>query len=173
MANVWLIGHDVNEELDPSVKFTGDSIKICWGDGSLSKVSMVVALVYRNAANVYKVIRQGYDANAGDTVGFEQANSGKCTGLAFAKDISLTSGIFNISGGTPYLLRLKLLYNEATPQPIVVESSSNFPTQGRCYDSSATIETSQITRKIRQCQFYQAPPEIFDYVLFSEEGLTK
>jgi len=73
----------------------------------------------------------------------------------------------------PYLLRLKLLYN-SDPQLLAVTSSTNdFPTQGKCYDSVAAISESGITRKVRQCHFFEAPPAIFDYVLFSNGSLVK
>jgi len=69
-------------------------------------------------------------------------------------------------------LRLKLLYNTDL-QPIVIQANSDLPEQGKCYESIASVQVSDVTRKIRQCQFFQAPPEIFDYVLFSESDLVK
>ena len=181
LANIWLIGHNEDGELDPSVNFPfNGQITLCWGantDMNDSTPALELALVYRDAANEYKVIRQGYDPVNGRTVGFNESfdkNGGNCAdGLAFGADIALSAGNFNLTAvDVPYLLRLKLLYNNES-QPIAVQSVSDLPEQGRCYESAAKIQASGITRKIRQCQFFQAPPEIFDYVLFSAGDLVK
>ena len=181
LANVWLIGHTEEGVLNPAISFPSNGqIKICWGEETTlgaSTPALELALVYQNASGEYKVIRQGYDPVNGRTVGFDEnvdKDGGNCAdGLAFSKDISLDGGVFNLTvSDKPYLLRLKLLYNSDL-QPIAIQANSNLPEQGKCYDSSAAIQTSGITRKIRQCQFFQAPPEIFDYVLFSTSDLVK
>lgn len=181
LANVWLIGHTEEGALDPAISFPyNGQIKICWGEETTlgsSTPALELALVYQNVGGEYKVVRQGYDPVNGRTVGFDESldkDGGNCdSNLAFGKDISLDSGAFNLTASDkPYLLRLKLLYNSDL-QPIAVQTNSNLPEQGKCYESSATVQVSGITRKIRQCQFFQAPPEIFDYVLFSTSDLVK
>lgn len=182
LANVWLVGHNENGGIDAGTHFPfNGQLKICWGENTTidnSTPALEVALVYKDG-NDYKVIRQGYDPNSGRTIGFiapDDIDGGNCpstAGLAFAKDINLAGGNFNLKASdAPYLLRLKLLYN-TKEQAIALNSSNNLPSQGKCYESSAKVETSGITRKIRQCQFYQAPPEIFDYVLFTTGDLIK
>lgn len=180
LANVWLIGHTEEGALNPAVYFPyNGQIKICWGENTTlgsSTPALELALVYQQGGE-YKVVRQGYDPVNGRTVGFDESldkDGGNCaSGLAFSKDISLDGGVFNLTAnGKPYLLRLKLLYNSEL-QPIAVQANSNLPEQGKCYESAATVQVSGITRKIRQCQFFQAPPEIFDYVLFSTSDLVK
>jgi len=180
LTNVWLIGHTADKSLDPSQKFGGSQIKICWGDSNMisdnNPPALEASLIYKNLSGVYEFIRAGFDPKGGRTKGFENVDSSSgtnCGNLAFAKDIDLTSKTFALpDGATPYLLRLKLLYNSDT-QPLAVSADSNLPNQGKCFDSSATITSSNITRKIRQCQFFDAPPAIFDYVLFSNGSLTK
>ena len=180
LANVWLIDHTEEGALNPAVSFPyNGQIKICWGEETTlgsSTPALELALVYQQGGE-YKVVRQGYDPVNGRTVGFDESldkDGGNCaSGLAFSKDISLDGGVFNLTvSGKPYLLRLKLLYNSEL-QPIAVQANSNLPEQGKCYESAATVQVSGITRKIRQCQFFQAPPEIFDYVLFSTSDLVK
>ena len=182
LANVWLVEHDENGEIDATTHLSFNSlITLCWGSSTTiddSTPALELALVYKNATGDYKVIRQGYDPNFGRTVGFDapdDLDGGNCSAnLAFAKkNINLASGNFGLKASdVPYLLRLKLLYN-TSDQPLAVASDNNFPSQGKCYESSAKVETSGITRKIRQCQFFQAPPEIFDYVLFTTGDLVK
>jgi hypothetical protein len=187
LTNVWLIGHTPppEEKFDPNQKFKGSKITICWGNanqvGAAIPPALEASLIYKDGAN-YKVIRAGFDPKNvnpqnGRTIGFESVDSSSgtnCGNLAFAKNIDLASGTFAmpVGGATPYLLRLKLLYNSES-QPLAVSADNNLPNQGKCFDSSATMTDSNITRKIRQCQFYEAPPAIFDYVLFSGSSLKK
>jgi len=180
-ANVWLIGHDAQGELNPSEFFPlNGKITICWGESTTidnSTPALEAILVYKDG-NDYKVIRSGVDPKSGRTTGFDAADDsdgGNCGNLAFAKNnvIDLASGTFILpANAIPYLLRLKLLYNTSS-QPLAVSADNNLPNQGKCFDSAATITDSNITRKIRQCQFFEAPPAIFDYVLFSTGDLTK
>ncbi len=181
LANVWLVGHTEEGAFDPSTHFPyNGQIKLCWGDStdlSASSPALELALVYQDSTGEYKVVRQGYDPVNGRTVGFDESldeDGGNCdSNLAFGKDVSLNSGVFNLAASDiPYLLRLKLLYNDDS-QSIAVQANSDLPQQGKCYESSASIQVSDVTRKVRQCQFFQAPPEIFDYVLFSTSDLVK
>jgi hypothetical protein len=180
LANIWLVEHNENGEINAATHLPYNSeITLCWGSSTTDAPvpALELALAYKDAAGDYKVIRQGYDPSSGRTVGFitpEDMDGGNCNAnLAFAKNIDLAAGNFNLTASdVPYLLRLKLLYN-TSDQPLAVSSGNNFPSQGKCYESSAKIEASGITRKIRQCQFFQAPPEIFDYVLFTTGDLVK
>ena len=179
LTNVWLIGHTPQGELNPSEAFPSNGkITICWGEKTTidnSTPALEVALVYKDGSS-YKVIRAGFDPKSDRTTGFDppdNSDGGNCGNLAFAKNIDLASGKFALpANAVPYLLRLKLLYNTSS-QPLAVSADNNLPQQGKCYDSAATISTSNITRKVRQCQFFEAPPAIFDYVLFSTGDLTK
>ena len=190
LANVWLIDHDDEGNIENSAFYRAQAeshfpfngqVTLCWGDETNlneSTPALELALVYEDIAGNYKVIRQGYDPVGGRTVGFDESfdkDGGNCANnLAFGKTISFNAGNFNLlSSDIPYLLRLKLLYNTES-KPIAIQTlNADLPEQGKCYESSASIQSSGVTRKIRQCQFYQAPPEIFDYVLFSTSGLVK
>ncbi len=181
---VWLLPHVANgEELDESgVGFPyNEKITVCWGDNPEDKSALEVILIYKGGvdADDFKIGRRVFDADYGRAAEnkFDQADDidGDNCGskLAFGENIDFTDFTHNFEGTKLYVLRLKLLYNNQ-PQPLAVSSESEkFPSQGNCYISTAGGEESGITRRVRQCQFYKSPPEIFDYVLFSEEDLTK
>lgn len=122
----------------------------------------------------FRIARRGYDPNVGRTGSnkFDSAGTSGCLGLAFNQTINLASDFGDLTGAILYALRLKLLYND-DPQPIKTSSPDDFPSQGKCYVSTATVEESGVTRKIQQCQTYKTPPAIFDYVLFSGGDLVK
>ena len=110
-----------------------------------------------------------YQARSPKTNFNDVVSGGSCGGTNFA----FNSGSINIPA-SPYLVRLKLLFND-TAQPIGVKGDNinSFPQQGNCYDSSATIAESGVTRKLRQCQLWSTPPSVFDSVLFSGENIER
>jgi len=170
---VWLIEHTNGGLGGYSFPATG-TITVCWGDGSES-IAVEVSLLYKDASGEFQVTRGAYDANPARGNEFERADrtgGGNCGDLQFAHDIDLGADLGVPPNAILYALRLKLLYND-TPQPLAVSGSSSFPSQGKCYVSTATVPESGITRKVQQCQFHEAPPGIFDYVLFSGEDLIK
>lgn len=174
---VWLIEHANGGLGGYSFPATG-KITVCWGDGTES-IAVEASLLYRDASGEFQVARGAYDADFGraSSTGFDSADQtggGNCGDLQYAEEIDFGGGDFgNLTGATLYALRLKLLYND-TLQPLAVQAEGgNLPSQGKCYTSTATVPESGITRKVQQCQFHEAPPGIFDYVLFSGQDLIK
>jgi len=178
LANIWLIGHDVDGGLDPSTYFPANgTVTVCWGDSTDTSgddtPALELALLYQDSGS-FKVARGAYDPKDRGNA-FELADDidgGNCGNLAFAKDVNLGADLGIPGGAIPYTLRLRLLYNSSA-NSLAVSASSNLPKQGKCYESTASIVESGVTRKVRQCQFFQSPPEIFDYVLFSGGNLSK
>ncbi len=178
LANVWLVGHTDEGTLDPSTYFPANGIiDVCWGDETTindNTPAIEVALLYKDGGD-FKVARGAFDPKTDRGNGFDAADEssgGNCGDLAFSEEIDLSSD-FGLPGGTvPYSLRLRLFYNPDL-QPIAVSANSNLPLQGKCYESKAVIVDSGVSRKVRQCQFYESPPGIFDYVLFSTGDLVK
>lgn len=173
IQTVWLVGH-TDGELNPSDSFPSNgTIAVCWGEGA--RPAIEVTIIYQSGGS-FRVAKGAYDPDAairGNEFDAPEivVNAGRCGDLDFEKDISLAD--LNIPpAATLYAMRLKLLYNDS-PQPLRVWGSLPFPSQGKCFVSTATVEESGITRKVQQCQFHKAPPGIFDYVLFSEGDLTK
>jgi len=174
VQTVWLIEHTNGELSGPSFPANG-SIKVCWGEDAGNRIAIEVSSIYKDTDNEFKVARGAYDADFTRGNNFDRADyvgGSHCGDLVFAEDIDI-GGEFGINpNATLYALRLKLLYN-SDPQPLAVSGSDNFPSQGKCFISTATVEESGITRKVQQCQFHKAPPGIFDYVLYSGGELTK
>lgn len=171
---VWLIEHTNGGLGGYNFPATG-TITVCWGENTGNKIAIEVSLIYKDASGEFRVARGAYDADFGRGNEFDPADDvdgGNCGNLAFAEDIDLSIDFGIPSNATLYALRLKLLYNSGS-EPLAVSGSNNFPSQGKCYVSRATVEETGITRKIQQCQTYKAPPGIFDYVLFSGEDLVK
>lgn len=178
---VWLVGHSPDGTLDKSVSYneTEGKLKICWGDNSVPKPALMASLVYYDDADFkYKVARYNYDPDSVRRVGV--GNNFEVTGatgdVIEGKNLLYCSGEIVIPSGTPYFIRLNLLYNSSpTSLGIVsVENGTGDPpsllTQGYCYTSAATVEESGITRKIEQCKLWPNLPNIFSWGLFSKEG---
>jgi hypothetical protein len=135
----------------------------------------VASLFYRQGGN-YKLTHFAFDPNSArrstnkfenvsQTAGYDLAGKR----LQFFKEVDLPGGI------TPYALRLKLLYNNDRAHFLGAKAvgDTNLPSQGKCFESTASMPTSGITRKVQQCQFHQAPAAIFDYLLYSGGSLSK
>ncbi len=179
VATVWLVGHnDVTGEPDPSVFFVPTNrIDVCWNVGG----AVEITLIYYDdddLANRYKVTRWAYDTDPtarGNNFSLADSTPGPycdTLGLAYRARIDPISGGI-AAADKIFALRIKPIYN-ATTQSLGVYSpdSEPFPDQGVCYTSTATVPVSGVTRSVQQCQFYKAPPAIFDYVLYSDGDLT-
>ncbi|TSC54477.1 MAG: Uncharacterized protein LiPW31_79 [Microgenomates group bacterium LiPW_31] len=179
---VWLVEHD-DGNLTETGKYAGTTIDLYWGNESqaadqATTPALEATVIYKDGSN-YKIKRGAYDPYDGvdssrNANGFDDADS------AGGYSVGVKTFQFRKTGFTlpalpliPYALRLKLIYNNDQAQILGIAGTSNFPSQGKCYESTASLSTSGITRKVQQCQFHKTPPGIFDYVLFSEGGLTK
>lgn len=178
IQTLWLASHD--EQGNYIQGYNADEIDVYWGktDNDSTIPALEVALIYKENGN-FKLQRWGLDPDRSRA----QENN---------FDSNVSSGSFNIGGkvfkyqktlSLPilsgnnflYALRLRFLYNSGNNEILGVKGKGNsvIPSQGACYESIATHGTSGITRKVERCQFYIAPPGIFDYVLFSEGNLEK
>jgi len=177
VQSVWLVGHSGPDDLDPSSYYQGATVSFYWGnEGTASDEDITPALeatlVYQESGS-FKIKRAVFDPSTTgrkDSNNFSDAGTGDVIGseaLAFGASLDMS--------GIPYLLRLKLLYNESEAHYVAVRSGDSefLPSQGTCYRSSATVAGSDVSRSIEQCRFYDVPPALFDYVLYSGQGLTK
>lgn len=173
VVNLWLVEHQ-GDVLDTTDRYTGSQIELYWGktDAPVSAVvpALEATLIYDSSG--FKVRRYPLDPNGSRGNNFVLAESGSYLvdgqNFKYKKTIDLPNGI-------KYVLRLKLLYNDI-PQTIGVKGIGDvLPNQGVCYLSTATQnpQTSGITRAVKQCRYYKAPPGIFDYVLYSGTDLEK
>ncbi len=172
IQSIWLVGHDSDGQLDPSTYYQGTEISFYWGNEGTSdedSPALEATLVYKDGDD-YKISREAFDPYG--------ARGNNFTGTVIAgteidgKTLEF-GGTMTLPAGIPYLLRLKLLYNEGETHLIGVTADSQLPPQGTCYRSSAVIEGSDIARSIEQCRFYDVPPAIFDYSLYSGGAISK
>lgn len=182
---LWLVEHNPDGTLKTAEHYSGNSITLYWGTPGLSTAdpALEAILIYKDGANV-KVARYALDytckTNPSCPSSFDEDSSdmslldppeqmgGKS--FRFKKTINFSS----LSMDYPYALRLKFFYNEEEQNlGVKAEGSVLLPSQGNCYESTATDSVTNITRKIRQCRFFQAPPGIFDYALYSGGDLSK
>jgi len=174
IQTLWLVEHDENGNLDVSNRYSKDKIEVYWGKEGGLVPALEATLIYDQ--NGTKIMRWALDPDTSrrGSNSFDSADSGsfQIGGKTFKYKKTLTS--LPCSGSAIcYALRFRLLYNDQ-PQILGAKGvSSNLPSQGTCYESTATNPQVGITRKVRQCQLYKAPPGIFDYVLYSEGDLVK
>lgn len=159
-ATLWLDG------------YAGSSLTFFWGKEippvfSDTTPALEATLIYKAGVN-YLTKRYVYDPyqNRSTKTNFNDVVfGGSCGDTNFA----FNSGAINIPASS-YLVRLKLLFND-TAQPIGVRGNAVLPPQGNCFDSTATVPESGVSRKLRQCQLYSTTPPIFDNVLFSGSNI--
>ena len=172
VQTLWLVEHEEDGTLDTNNKYSANFIEIYWGKEEGITPALEVTLIYDQDG--VKIMRWALDPEASRNNNFDksvdQGSQLEGKNFRYKKDLSLPC---NQTGVICYALRLRLLYNN---QPQILGArgvGSNLPSQGTCYESTATNPQTGITRKVRQCQLHKVPPGIFDYVLYSEENLKK
>lgn len=181
---IWLVGHDENEEPDPTVRYSQNSVDVCWGNEGtafdLETTPALVATLFYQEDGEFKTQKFTADPNLARGAAAHFGNVTGDTGcdldeksLQFSKTIDFPSPLSG--GGYYYFLRLKLIYNTDGSHLLGTRAPGgvSLPAQGKCYRSCAVLETSGTTRCVRQCQAFLAPLGIFDYVLYSDNDLTK
>ena len=171
---LWLVEHEPDGDLIQTAFYTAGGLSVCWEDTD-PETALEVSILYKDAG-VYKIARGAYDTEAASRGNsFDPPDAGDCAGLGRKKTLTWTDFGITLDSNTFLIsLRLRPIYNQAKIGAVGVGGSGGIlPSQGKCYESTASLSTSGITRKVQQCQFHKTPPGIFDYVLFSEGGLTK
>lgn len=174
-ATVWLVGHnEETREIDTSVFFSG-KLTIYWGNPGESAASettpaLEATLIYLDGDS-FRQTRYAYDPflSRQTPTNFSAASGGSTVG---GQVLAFSSGEINLSNPTdkPYLLRIKILFS-TTPQVLAVKANNPLPGQGNCFESSAKVVESGVSRKLKQCRLWEVSPSIFDYVLFSGGNL--
>lgn len=165
----WLVGHNSSGQIDESEKYQGSKLTVYWGEGLVTP-ALEITYIYKDNAGKFYFVRYAFDpqSRTPPTQFSSPGGGGVVAGRSFA-----FSGEINTPGNIPYLLKLKLLYNDV-PAPIGLKSQNDtfvFPTQGNCFEATAIIPESNITKRLNECRLWQATPQIFDYVLFSAGSL--
>lgn len=185
---LWLIGHDDTGNPDPTIEpYSDKEVDLYWAesgtysggsDCSSSNIPAIEATVlYVDNAGNFKIFRQPLDPDV-----WRRAN---CTNFGVVTDTGggyeLGDRVFqyratiNLPLETLYLMSLKLLFNP-NPQPLGVSvpsgSSSNLPSQGKCYTSTATL-TSGVIKRVEHCQLFKSPPNVLSNVLYGDVDISK
>lgn len=173
-VTIWLVNHNETTGAIEIPPIQVSQLRIGWSAfGDTENPALEATLIYKSGVNFF-TRRYVYDPNNSHSTNFA-GDAGSCTfgetdfagGTVFAH----CSGIIAFPAGIPYLMRIKLLFN-SSPQPVGVEVtaaslSQSFPIQGQCYDSTAKVNESGVTRRLRECRFWPVTPSIFDNLLWS------
>ena len=186
---VWLVDH-LDEDTLGTDFYSGTDIELYWGnedtaDDQETTPALEAIIIYKEGGE-YKTRRAAFDPKSDRTATSDFT-------LVYKGNYSLGEDKFSFkakfsddddadfpSGAEIYALRLKFLYNIKANggvahllgvQGIGPGNTNRLPLQGTCYASTAFSETTGISRKVEQCQFYPSLSGIFDYVLFSESSL--
>jgi len=176
IQTLWLVEHGQGGSLDlnnPPSPYTGNSLDIYWGKpGNTTIPALEVTLFYNQGGIKIKRWALDPDNSRRSNNGFDSADSGDFLvggkTFKYKKTLSL-----QCNTNVCYALRLRLLYNTEEEILGAKAPSGTIPSQGVCFESTASPQGGGVTRKVRQCQLHKAPPGIFDYVLYSEQNLSK
>lgn len=173
---VWLVAHNNDGDPDPGEgRYTGSQIEICWGNETISgEIPALMATVYYREGGVFKTFKYALDPEERGSFDPHDDNcslAGKA--LSYSKTLNLPMSSL-VGNDAHFALRLKLLYNTDAPHLLGLRGmGADIPSQGSCFESTATQTGTMLIRKIRHCQPYKAPPGVFDYVLYSTGDLIK
>lgn len=165
---IWLVAYDeASSTFDTSHLYGGD-IKICWGNIDTSEnPALMISLVYKDGSD-YKIKRYNFDPSSRGSFTSVVAGSYAVSG----ENLKFCSSAITVSEGA--FLKLTLLYNSASQSLGIIKiSGSDIPSQGNCFESTAMVPESGITRKIKQCKLWANLPGIFSWGLFSGGSLEK
>lgn len=172
------------------------SLCLLWGDPGASETPAIEAtVVYKNMSN--KIVNQRFaiDGQSPARAGFQLKEEPSCASektslalnnnlgidrtFAHAHRLHLNPGslpdIENCGGGTKcvQLLRLRLLFNNTTPQYIGVVSDNAgnaLPPQGYKIESTGSVPEGGTKRKVQVFRSFPSLPTVFDFVLFNGLG---
>ncbi len=157
---LYLAKYETDGTLTPS--YNKSSIDICW-DGN---AAIEASLYYESGG--YKVARYATDSNGASRIppnNFDPPDAGSCAGLSHKKTLTFPTG-------TLLFLRLRVLYENANVGANTPGGAGGvLPSQGVKIESTGTAGTS--TRKVEVVRFHPAPPEIFDFAIYSGGNLSK
>lgn len=172
-VTIWLVNHNETTGAIEIPPIQVSQLRIGW---STSEDPALEATLIYNLAGNFLTRRYVYDPNDSRrnlTTHFDD-DAGSCN--LGGTDFAHCSGSITFPlTGIPYFMRIKLLFN-SSPQPIGVEVtaaslSQSFPIQGQCYDSTAKVNESGVTRRLQECRFWPVTPSIFDNLLWSGSNI--
>jgi len=168
----WLINHNADGSFGSA--YSGSIANICWDIASSSDTPAIELTVLYKEGATFKFKRYVYDPNnvRVGTNKFSLADQ-TCSQDSSLKYSIKSSDLPITLTGSPYFIWIKMLYldpSRQVPVKIFADAGNNFPDQGSCFESTAKISVSSITRKLMECRSWPTPPTIFSYLLFSGQG---
>jgi hypothetical protein len=171
--SIWLVGHNSNGTLDFTNKYLpNETVSVCW-DRNGGEPAMEITVYYIDTSTgSYRTAKVGYDSFArsyphpGEVNKFTSPGGGNCNpggdyiATVDFNDLGITDD------DTMILMRLRPVYNAAN---IWVNPSANLPGLGNDYVSCGA-SIPEVTRCISATQLYPEPPDVFDYVLYANNG---
>ena len=164
--------------LDPSFNSAStNTLRICWGQGATQPAIQLMGYYRPSAGGLAMVNTLGYDSvsrgNGFTTAGviLDDPNCPSGGNLRYGYLLGNTRNLIP-SGNAPLYLRVRMLYNGATPQPVgFVASGWSFPAQGE--QITAVGQAGGTTQKI---SVFKGTPDwlpMWDDAVFSGTGLIQ
>lgn len=161
--------------------YTGSDITLYWGNKDTTQNPALEASFYYKEGSSYKVLKYALDPLSTRTPDNNFCNPPSCGSevnsfstsptSAGGKTFQYNANVDLPSGVSLLFARLRVLY---ASQPEIVGASAgilSLPSQGKKIISTGTSGSS--TRKVEVISLHPAPPEIFDFVLYSGTDLVK
>lgn len=189
VATIWLSTYEkktglYSNLLSPSAP--GQSLTVAWGNpgtapDTITTPALEVTIYYKDNLGINKMTKYLLDTASVVTRdnGFckKTDGSGSCLGVTFGNGVTYGgqslpfSATLNVSSlNSMYFARLRLLYND-TAQYLGFGSFAPLPSQGD--KIAATGTSNQATRKVEVYRLNSAPPDVFDFALYSGGSLIK
>lgn len=172
---------------------SSDFVKVCWGKTGTSSSSSTtpaieLSVFYESTpgnVSTVKIGRVALDPYSARTASnsFAAASAASCTisGVSYAfqktitySDFGIPASAFQSQGGLQFM-RTRIFYNSDTSHPIGVTvdfaGNSSLPSQGQSIVSTGVAGESN--RRLEVFQGWPEVPSIFDYSVYSSNGLTK
>lgn len=162
---IWLVNHTAQGDVDETRVFTSNTIVLCWSQDS--NPAMIATILYKRAANDYRVARMALDYSARGDFASSGITTNGCGLSYYRKVVDFTTMGINPASDILIAMRLRPVYADAT---IAIDSGiATLPKQGNQIESSGLTGTG-ITRKVVVYQQYPSPLAIFDSVIYSQSS---
>jgi len=179
---VWLIPHNDDGSINEGgTSYPANaSLDICWGLQSSGVPAVIVSLIYKEGN--YKLAKGAYDSipigrqvdgkSVNDNFDVPDSGSFCDNNFPYKKTIKATED-FKVGASAILLaLRIQPLYS-STVLAVKPQAGQSLPLQGKKITSVGQTTNKGVARKVQVIEEYKSLPAIFDFTLFSENGIKK
>lgn len=168
-VTVFLSGHDANQNFVAGLnEYAGSDLGLCWGQDNVNP-AVEVTIYYKLGVN-YLVTRQAIDPNANRAAQNNFSTTDNNPSCPAGRTYQHYKKI-DMPAGTLLMMRVRMIYNQDTPQYLAVKGSSAIPVQGQ--DITAVGSQGQTSRKVQVFQRFPDLSPILDAAVFSGANLVK